>query len=146
MRSSEGEYLYLGDGDGLSLEVHGPTVASCLARAVEGFVGAFADVHPSLIGHDHDVEVAGATNDALLLGVLEEALRLSRSGSLAIAVTAAEVRGRRARLRFEAVPVYLAHADSLPLVLEWQEVRLERDDGQWRGRVVCHPATFTPPR
>lgn len=137
---ADGEYQYLGQGDGLTLEVHGPTVESCLARAVEGFIAAFSDVHPSLIGSNHEVEVAGNSADALLLGALEEALRLGRSGQLAVAATAARIIDGRAILHLEAVPADVARASGIPALLSWEEVRLERDDGLWRGRIVCHLA------
>ena len=140
MQQGDGEYRYLGDGDGLALEVLGPTVASCLARAVEGFVAAFADVHPSVVGADHEIALAGDGAGALLRGAIEEALRLGRAGHLPVTAIAEVFDDGHAVLHLEAIPVGLARMCVLPPLLSWQEVSLERDDGHWRGRILCHPA------
>jgi hypothetical protein len=136
VRQAEGEYRWLGEGGRLALEVNGPTIASCLARAVEGFTAAFAEVHPAVVGRSHHVELDGDSPAALLQGTLEETVRLGQSGEVAVMLTEADVDGDHARLCFEAVPVRAARHVTPVDVHNWQ-VRLDRVDGAWSGRVIC---------
>jgi hypothetical protein len=134
---ADSSYRYLGNGTGLVLEVRGPTVGSCLARAVEGFSATFADVHPSVVGGDHCIRIDDASPSELLLAVLEEALRLGRQGRLAVTAAARDGDGRT-DIVFETVPFAAARlAGELPPALAWHDVRLEPDGDVWLGRAVA---------
>jgi SHS2 domain-containing protein len=140
---ADSSFRYLGNGADLALEVRGPTVESCLARAVEGFVATFADVHPSVVGRGHRFSVGDSAPSAVLLAVLEEIVRLGHEGDLAVAAAASDGDGRT-HITFETVPVAAARlADAVPAVLAWHAVRLEPDGDAWVGRVVA--ALSVPP-
>lgn len=134
-------FRYLGNGTALALEVTGPTIESCLARAVEGFAGAFADVHPSLLGRRHRLELRAGSPAGLLRALLEEAIRLGARGELALALTEAAVDedgGMRGAV--EAVPMSEARVyGTAPAVRSWHDLTLERCRAGtgWIGRVVA---------
>jgi hypothetical protein len=133
-------YRYLGNGTALALEVTGPTIESCLARAVEGFAGAFADVHPSLLGRRHRLELRAGSPAELLRALLEEAIRLGAGGELALALTEASVDGDGMRGEVEAVPMDEARVyGTAPAVRSWHDLTLERCRAStgWIGRVVA---------
>lgn len=137
---ADSEYRFLGNGDGLALEVTGPTMESCLARAVEGFASAFADVHPSVLGRSHRVEVAASSPTGLLRGLLEASMRLGSQGELAIGLCNAELDEVCLRADLEAVPLSTARVVSaVPAMVCWHDISLERcdDNAGWVGRVVA---------
>lgn len=127
------------DGHQITLDFVGPTLAAALARAVEEFGEAFADVHPSLVSHRHAVALEAATPSGLLLCVLEECLRQGREGQVAVALDAEVVDGRQLRGTIDTVSADEPHVDAtLPHVLSWHEVTLEPDEnGGWRARVIA---------
>ena len=137
---ANGSYTELATGHGFAFELEAPSLAACLARAVEAFAESVADVHPSIVTVGHTVEVTGATPSALLLGVLEECLRCAREGEVAVGLENAEVTGGVLRGIVETVPaVESGLRGDLPHVLSWHEVGIDDDpaSGTWRGRVVA---------
>jgi SHS2 domain-containing protein len=137
---ADGSYTELATGHGLAFELEAPSLAACLARAVEAFAESVADVHPSIVAEGHEVEITGATPSALLLGVLEECLRCVREGEVAVALKNAEVAGGVLRGVVETVPASESGLRrTLPHVLSWHEVGIDDDpaSGTWRGRVVA---------
>ena len=135
----ESSYRFLGGGNGLALEVSGPTVVDCLARAVEGFGARFAAVHPSAVGEHHDVDAdADATPAALLLAVLETSLRLAQHGWLPVGLVDANGSGAPSPFAIEAVPFEAARGIvSVPPVLSLHDLSLDQVDGGWLGRIVA---------
>jgi SHS2 domain-containing protein len=136
----ESSYRYLGSGSDLALEVSGPTVAECLARAVEGVASLFADVHPSIVGVGRRVELDGCSPSAQLRALLDEVHRCARDGHIVIALQPdgqPEVEGRLA-VTLELVAWARARETSpVPDAIDWHDVRLEPDGDGWVGRIVA---------
>ncbi len=132
--NQSGSYRYIGSGTDLALEVRGPSVESCLARAVEGVSAALADVHPSIVGRSHAVTLTPGTPASLLRGLLDAGVALHRGGEIAVGVLDVDIVAGVPRIVVEAVPVLI----DLPGALSWQTLTLERDDGHWLGRIVAH--------
>ena len=136
---ADSSYRYVGSGPALALEVHGPTMESCLARAVEGIAAAYGDVHPSIVGKRVEVVVHHASPAAMLRDVLDAARSLRGAGRVPVGVDRAELHDDRGLVvSFEVVP-----ADGAGVVIDvravpdWEHVALERIDGHWVGRLVA---------
>lgn len=131
----ESSYRFLGTGDGLALEVSGPTMVDCLARAVEGLSASHVDVHPAVIASKHPLDVdTDASPAALLLAVLEGCMRLGQDGHAPVSLSVDDVTG----ISIEAVPARSARLlEPWPPVLVWHELALEQVDGGWRGRIIA---------
>jgi SHS2 domain-containing protein len=122
----------------IAFEFHGPTLEDSLARAVDGFAAAFADVHPSLAVTEHEVEVSGETPAALLLAVLEECLKCGREGEVPIGFEPCALDGDVLAATVRTVPRDDPHVTAaLPRVVSWHEVSLDAGDDGWHGRVVA---------
>ncbi|MGQ0616068.1 MAG: hypothetical protein ACT4PW_03615 [Acidimicrobiia bacterium] len=130
-------YRFLGAGEGLTLEVSGPTWLSCLARAVEGFGAQYADVHPSVVGSARSVRI-GETR--VLTGLLDACLGLLRAGSVPLTAIAAMgwPGGWTVDLELAAGRGTRVHTDP-PGRIEWTCAKLEHRDGGWLGRVIGAP-------
>jgi hypothetical protein len=133
----DGEYRHVGEGDRLALEVTGPTVESCLARAVEGLADRLADVHPSRNGTIRPVVVAGDSPSDLLRGVLDESIRLLGRGELAVLLTECSLGVTGVDGRWEVVDLDGAAPSVTPWRLRWIDVRLEPVGGNWVGRMLA---------
>ena len=137
---ADGSYTELATGTGFAFELEAPSLAACLARAVEAFAECVADVHPSIVARSHPVAIEGATPSALLLGVLEECLRCTREGELAVSLRGANVVGDVLRGVMDSVTATDAGIrGAMPHVVSWHEVGIDNDpaSGTWRGRVVA---------
>jgi Archease protein family (MTH1598/TM1083) len=135
---SDSSYRYLGTGEPLALEISGPSVEACLARAVEGFTAAFADVHPCIVPTGRPLAIDASDPSAMLRALLDAAIGLTAGGELAVSVCDLEVRGRRLTGSFDAVPAtWAALTTTLPLAVSWSDLSLACHDGQWIGRVVA---------
>jgi SHS2 domain-containing protein len=135
---ADSSYRYLGTGAQLALEVSGPTLESCLARAVEGLTSSFADVHPSVAGRPRRVLVDGSEPAWLLRGVLDAAVGIHTDGELAVTLAGARRGDDELSADLEVVPLHAARlVNGLPHALVWHDVRLDRTDGHWVGRVVA---------
>lgn len=131
-------YRYLGSGEALAFEVEGPTMESCLARAVEGFSSLCADVHPSVVPEVRAVTLTMQSPPALLRAVLEELLRLAICGELAVGVRDTRQTQEGLEVDLEAVPLSAARPPaSVPPVLSWHDLALGEVEGRWVGRVVA---------
>jgi hypothetical protein len=118
--------------------VSGPSVEACLARAVEGFTAAFADVHPSVVPALRPVEVRGASPPALLREVLGASLRLVAAGKLALGLAEPVLRRGRLSGWFDTVPLSAANGTLvMPSRVCWQRIGLDQVDGHWVGRIVA---------
>jgi len=120
----------------LTFDLAGPSVEACLAGAVEDFAEAFAEVHPSVSGSTHWIELHASTPPALLLAVLEECLRRGREGEVVVDLQP-RWDGDRLVATIEVVAAADAHVRaSAPHVVSWHEVSLAEDPGGgWSGRV-----------
>ena len=137
---ADGEFTELATGHGFAFELEAPSLAACLARAVEALAESFADVHPSLATRSHPVEIAGATPSALLLGVLEECLRWAREGEVAVSFRGGVLTDGVLRGVLETVDARESGLHgAVPHVLSWHEVSIDDDpaSGTWRGRVIA---------
>jgi SHS2 domain-containing protein len=135
---ADSSYRYLGTSAELALEVSGPTVESCLARAVEGLTASFADVHPSVAGRPRRVVVEGSAPAWLLRGLLDAAVGIHRDGELAVTLAGARRGDTELAADLEVVPLRAARlVDGVPHALVWHDFRLDRTDGHWVGCVVA---------
>ena len=137
---ADGSYTELATGRAFAFELEAPSLAACLARAVDAFAESVADVHPSIVTEGRAVEITGATPSALLLGVLEECLRCAREGEVAVSLEGVEIAGDRVRGVIQTAPAEESGLrGALPHVLSWHEVGIDDDpaSGTWRGRVVA---------
>ena len=137
---ADGSYTELATGAGFAFELEAPSLAAGLARAVEAFAECVADVHPSVVARSRQIKIEGATPSALLLGVLEECLRCTREGEVAVALRGAEVFEGGLRGVMDSVPATGAGLrGAMPHVVSWHEVGIDNDpaSGTWRGRVVA---------
>jgi hypothetical protein len=143
MPDGESRFRYVGSGSPLAMEVTGPTVDSCLARAVEGLGNAIAVVHPSVPCRTVAVPVDddGRTPAALLRGVLEAAVvRMSTHGEVALALAGVDRSGGTVRARLAVAPLSAARppvATTRPP--RWHGIDLHPDGpgGGWHGVVVA---------
>ena len=135
---AESGYRYLGGGTGLALEVTGPTMESCLARAVEGLADACGDVHPSVVGRRVEIVVDEAEPASMLRQVLARVASLRENGELPVRVEDTTSVGGRV-----VVAVEVVRAPGIRLVMvvppptDWQHLALEQRDGHWVGRLVA---------
>ena len=135
---AESGYRYLGSGGALALEVTGPTMESCLARAVEGLADACGDVHPSVVGRRVEIVVDEAEPASVLRQVLARVAALREAGELPVRVEDTTVEGGRVTVAVEVV-----RAGGIRIVLDvpnelvWQHLALERRGGHWVGRLVA---------
>lgn len=129
-----------GAGPRLALDLAGPSIEVCLARAVEGFAETFTDVHPSLQPTRRTIALVAPTPAGLLLAVLEECLRRGTDGEVAVGLTGARIDETGAlRAEIQVVPADDAHVNGIvPPLLSWHEVSLDAQaDGSWAGRVAA---------
>lgn len=131
------EYRHLGVGDGLALEVSGPTIEACLARAIEGLADGFADVHPSRNGEIRPIELEGTTPSRLLRALLDESVRLLSEGGLVILLTECTVTDGSLLGRWEVVTLDASRPATAPWRLRWHEASLEPDGAGWAGRAIA---------
>ncbi|MGH9138506.1 MAG: archease [Acidimicrobiales bacterium] len=137
---SDGSFKDLASNHPLAVEVAGPTMEACLARAVEAFAEAVADVHPSMEASTRPLRIAwSSTPSALLLAVLEECLRRGREGEVAVGLLDAAVEDGHLQGALQTVPASDPRLRARPRrVVSWHEVSLDRDgDDGWRGRIVA---------
>lgn len=140
MAGDESAFRYLGCGTALALEVSGPTVESCLARAVEGLGNAIAVVHPSVACRPVavDLAVAGDSPAELLRAVLDAAVdRLVNDGEVALALAAVDCDGDRMRATLSVAPLGAARPPVAAKAPTWQGVDLRRNGRGWTGRVLA---------
>lgn len=133
-------FRYLGTGGPLAMEVSGPTVESCLARAVEGLGNAIAVVHPSVACHTVAVAVDadGGSPSALLRAVLDAAVdRLTRHGEVALGLVGVATEGRTVQARLAVAPLSAARPPASPRTPTWHGVDLQRNARGWHGVVVA---------
>lgn len=130
-------YRFLGAGEGLTLEVSGPTWLSCLARAVEAFAAQYADVHPSVVGSSQLVRVG---DSRVLTGLLDACLALLKTGLVPLTATAAVEgpEGWTVDLELAAGRGTRVHTDP-PGRIEWTCAQIEHRHGGWRGRIIGAP-------
>jgi hypothetical protein len=134
---AEGEYRHVGAGTRLALEVTGPTVEACLARAVEGLADRVADVHPSRNGTIRSVVVVGESPSDLLRGVLDESIRLLVRGELPVLLTECSLGVTGVNGEWEVVDLGGASPEVKPWRLRWLDVRLEPNGEGWVGRMLA---------
>ncbi|HEX9995381.1 MAG TPA: archease [Acidimicrobiales bacterium] len=140
MADDGSRFRYLGTGAALAMEVTGPTVESCLARAVEGLGNAVAIVHPSVACRTVAVAVhaPGRSPAALLRAVLEAAAdRLANHGEVPLALDGVVRDGATVRARLEVAPLSAARPPSPARAPTWHGVDLHRNGQGWHGVVVA---------
>lgn len=131
----DSSFRVLGAGDTIAIEVDGPTMADCLARAVEGFASCFAEVHPSIATELQALNVHSAPDDApqLLRALLEGIVAFLEEGQLAIGLDATGD-----HLVVEVVPLTaLQLVRPVPAKLDWHDVALGATEHGWWGRAVA---------
>lgn len=131
----DSSFRVLGAGETLAIEVDGPTMADCLARAVEGLASCFADVHPSVATQRQPLNVLSAPDDApqLLRALLDGLLALLEDGQLAIGLDATGD-----HLVVEVVPLTAVQLVApVPSRLDWHDVALGATEHGWWGRAVA---------
>lgn len=136
---AEGDWTGVLDGHAIAVEFSGPTLASSIARAVEGFAESLVDIHPSVTVQHRPFSVSAPTPSGLLLAVLEECLRSRRDGSVAVGLSDLVVEGDRLAAELDTVEADHPHVHSeLAPVISWHEVSLEPGPhGGWTGRIVA---------
>lgn len=132
-----GEYHHLGVGESLAIEVSGPTMEACLARAIEGVAARFADIHPSQYGELRSVVVIGSSPSKLLHSLLSQSVRLLRSGELAVQLVDCMVAEGRLNATWEVVRLDAIRPARSPRRLRWHDVCLEPDRTGWTGRAIA---------
>jgi hypothetical protein len=135
----DGSFRYLGGGGKVAVEVSGSTFARCLARAVEGFMGAFADVHPAVQGRPTPVHLAAGDPGAQLHALLAAAVDLSTDdGIVAFVHDVTGTAGGELDVTVEVVPRSCGVlAPPAPWLVTFHDVRLVEQRGRWRGCVVA---------
>jgi hypothetical protein len=130
---------YLGGGGKLAVEVSGSSFARCIARAVEAFMGAFADVHPAVQGRALPVHVAAGEPGAQLQALLASAIELGGDdGVVAFVHDVTGDAGDDLELIVEVVPRSCGVlAPPAPWGVTFHDVRLREQRGRWKGCVVA---------
>lgn len=139
MYELDDSFRYLGGGGKLAVEVSGSTFPRCLARAVEGFMGAFADVHPAVQGRAVPVHLAAAAPGEQLQALLAAAVDLSTDdGVVAFVHRIDGEAGGDLDVTMEVVPRSRGVlAPPAPWAITFHDVRLAERKGRWRGCVVA---------
>lgn len=133
-----GTHRIIGRGSDVAIEVHGPTVETCLRAAVEGFAEALATVEPATPRQHREITVAGDEPADLLVGLIDEAiLLLDAEGLLAVGLTNPWLSGAglRATVALVALDTVRVHGTA-PKAATWHGARLARSGDRWTGHVM----------
>lgn len=137
MADDGSSFQYLGHGDGIAVQVAGPTVESCLARAVEGVGNAIASVHPSVASRPVAVAVEGDSPAELLRCLLDAvAERLDRHGEVALGLADPVHDGRSLHATLRVVPLAATRGPRRSGPPSPLDVDLRPNGDGWRGVVV----------
>jgi SHS2 domain-containing protein len=127
-------------GHDVAIEVDGPTLAACVARAVEAFSSELADVHPSIVLTPMTVAVEASSPSLLLERLLDRVVQLVAEGTLPITADRVERNGATDRylVRLQTVDASVARRLRLrPTSRDWRDVHLDQSPEGWHGVVVA---------
>lgn len=125
----------------LALEAWAPGKEQCITEAVQALVESFADVPPAAPRHNVTVAVSQASDEELLVGVLNEVIyQLDAHGRIPVDVSIGErpgAAGDRADVRFAAVPAdEVTATGAVPKAVSLHELHFRNAGGLWRCQVT----------
>ncbi|MCC9306273.1 archease [Kitasatospora sp. RB6PN24] len=140
-RSASGHRAVAHTAD-LRLEAWSPTVAGCVTEAVRALVEGFADTSAARPVGDRTCEVTAATDEDLLVAVLEEVVyRMDADGEIPLDTEVFEIRTTAAGRALSA-RLRMADADTAELVgavpkaVSLHDLHLRGGPGGWSCRVT----------
>ncbi|MCC3654352.1 archease [Streptomyces sp. S07_1.15] len=126
----------------LRLEAWAETAERCIAEAVRAAVESFADISGAVAVAERTFEVTAATDEDLLVAVLDEAVyRLDAYGEIPLETVVGPVRGVEGG-RAATVRCRMADASRTPLIgavpkaVSLHDLRLRGDSGGWACAVT----------
>ncbi|MEV6211623.1 archease [Kitasatospora sp. NPDC051914] len=120
----------------LAVEAWAPEREECVAEAVRGAVGGFAEIPPGAVRTEREYELADDTDERLLVSALEEVIfRAETAGELPARVSVRRT-GAGVRMRLAVVDSALVEqVGAVPKAVSLHGLRMTREAaGGWR----CH--------